>query len=169
MSEFAEGFKLVTRFEMYTRPPKHLRESLGYGFTSLRSDQWTLRLSTHNLLTNAGLIRMARTWRKYTGGPYGPNSIAIGIGQGNAPDVTDTALDAEVIRKTLDFSTLDISHPVNTATTVFQVILGTAEPTIQDPAGVLLSEAGLYSGEGTPVLISRVLLPVPLLKYPDLG
>ncbi|MBK6942783.1 MAG: hypothetical protein IPH13_21630 [Planctomycetes bacterium] len=143
-----EQMRLETRLQLWTRTPGGV---------------WAIQTDTHNLLTTAGRTRMARAWRQTPGGPFSPGSIAVGTGS-TAPTVSDSALEAEVIRKTLDFGSLEIAHPVSTPTAVFETVIGSDEPSIQDPVGVLFAEAGLYSGEGTPVLISRALLPTPLLK-----
>lgn len=143
-----DAIRLHTRLQLFTRQV---------------GGSWISHTDTHNLLTTAGRTRMARAWRQTPGGPFGPGSIAVGTGS-TAPTVLDSALEAEVIRKNLDFGTLEISHPVSSPTAVFEIVIGESEPAVQDPVGVLIAEAGLWSGEGTPVLISRALLPTPLLK-----
>lgn len=77
--------------------------------------------------------------------------IAVGDGS-TAPTVSDTNLESETGRVEID----SISSTTNIGEFVTQLPIGVATGTIQ--------EAGLYTSDDTPILISRIVLSAPITK-----
>ena len=111
-----------------------------------RDGELVERFKVKNLITNGGL----NWFRDLTGGTVGlADYQAVGIGT-TAAAATDTALGAEVIKKTID-RRLDSDKKIT-----FQTLI------LEDEAnGSTLSEVGLFGGG---VLIARALISPTIAK-----
>jgi len=115
----------------------------------------TRTIEENNLVTNAGknfFVNKIIDEPSIAGSAV--QSIALGDGS-TVPTETDTALENETGR--IQISSISSSN--NIGEFVTSISAGVATGTIQ--------EAGLYTSDDTPILISRIVLSSPFVKQPN--
>jgi sporulation protein YlmC with PRC-barrel domain len=125
----------IVRFDVYDENGRHTR-----------------MIEKNNLVTSAGKNYFVK---KIIEDPsiIGSAIAEIAVGDGStAPTVSDTDLESETGRVNID----TISATNNIGEFVTQLPIGVATGTIQ--------EAGLYTSDSTPILISRIVLSSPVTK-----
>jgi len=112
----------------------------------------TRTIEKNNLITSAGKNYFVK---KIIDEPsvVGSSIAEIAVGDGStAPTVSDTDLESEIGRVEID----SISASTNVGEFFTQLPIGVGTGTIQ--------EAGLYTSDSTPILISRIVLTSPFNK-----
>jgi len=128
----------IVRFDVYDENGRHTRT-----------------IEKNNLVTSAGKNYFVK---KIIEDPsiIGSAISDIAVGDGStAPTVTDTSLENETARVNID----SISASTNIGEFFTQLPIGVGTGTIQ--------EAGLYTSDDTPILISRIVLSSPFNKASD--
>jgi len=125
----------IVRFDVYDKEGNHSRT-----------------IEKNNLVTSAGKNYFVK---KIIEDPSIVGSVIsdIAVGSGSTtPVVTDTSLETETVRVNID----SISANTNIGEFLTQLPIGVGTGTIQ--------EAGLYTNDDTPILISRIVLSSPFNK-----
>lgn len=129
---------------------------------------------TPNHLTDSGLVSMAKAWGGFfaTGVITTPRIIAIGVGT-TPPEDTDTQLEAQIYQQFCDnlnpTTGAGVAGIVNVNSVTLQATIDFGQPSQQNPNGVVITEAGLFTQQSpSNILVSRVLLPTPITKTSEI-